>query len=174
MNNIFIFCGPDQCGKTEISKEISKIFNVPYYKASTEHSAFLKNQDRFINDIRFSCPARLDLLKQINSGIVYDRAYPCEWVYSRYFDRKTDDDAICYLDNEYSKLNAIIIFCTRKNFEGIQDDLDPSINSQSLEKISKLYDEFFKISKCRVLKLYVDDENLEREISDIIEFVGEK
>ena len=172
--NIVFLVGADRCGKTQIGHELSRRLGLPYYKAATEHAGFLKNQDRFINDIRYSCPARLDLLKQVGTGIVYDRGFPCEWVYSQFYNRKTDEEAIRYLDDEYAKLGASIILCTRSSFEGIVDDLDDRLNGESLQEISNLYETFLKSSKCKTLKLIVDDEDLQREISDILNFLEEK
>ncbi len=171
---IIFMVGPDMCGKTQIAKELSTRLNVPYYKAAAEHGAFLsKKQKRFIDDIRHACPARLDLLKQVNTGVVYDRGYPCEYVYSRFFDRKSDDKAVFWLDEQYAALSAVIVITTRKSFVGIKDDLDDSIGPEQLEKLSLLYDEFASKSKCRILKLFVDDENLDKELADIEKFMKE-
>src|SRR5690349_8240574 len=60
-NTVVYVVGPDMCGKTEISRALARKLALPYYKASSEHGAFLKKQERFINDIRYACPARLDL-----------------------------------------------------------------------------------------------------------------
>lgn len=172
--NIIVFLsGPDRCGKTEITKELSKRLGLPRYKASTEHAGFLNDHDRFIHDIRYSCPARLDLLQQMGTGVIYDRGYPCEWVYSRFFGRQTDDNAITWLDEQYSLMNARIIIPLRRSYAGIVDDLNPEINETSLQRISDLYEEFIKISKCNVKKIYVDDEDLDREIREIIGFIEE-
>lgn len=171
---VIFLCGPDMCGKTEIAKALSKKLEIPYYKASAERGAFVSGQSRFINDIRWACPARLDLLKQMDSGIVYDRGYPCEWVYSKFFGRETDLNAIQFLDNEYADMGAVIIIPYRTSYVGIQDDLDPTIDSHKLEELTRLYDEFAKMTQCRVLKLNVDDEDLDRELQDIIQFMNEK
>lgn len=170
---VIFLSGPDRCGKSEISKALSQRLALPYYKASSEHTGFLSNQDRFIQDIRYSCPARLDLLRQIGTGIVYDRGYPCEWVYSKFFGRPTDDQAIMWLDEQYAALNARIIIPLRRSYEGIKDDLDPRIDGQSLQRISELYEEFATRTKCNVKKLYVDDEDLDRELKEIFSFIEE-
>lgn len=179
MSKIIFLSSPDMTGKTNIAKKLAKDYNLPYYKASSEHGAFLNNQNRFINDIQWSCPARFDLLKQqidqgFINGIVYDRGYPCEWVYSRFFGRKTDDSSIFWLDEQYAKLGAYIIIPFRTSYEGIVDDLDSKIDSKSLKKLDNLYLDFMSLSKCKILRLCVDDENLEREIKDIKKFIGEK
>lgn len=166
-------------GKTQIAQALSKKLNVPYYKASTERNAFVKNQDRFIHDIQYSCPARLDLLKQmleqdLVKGVVYDRGYPCEYAYSDFFARKTDVEALAWLDAQYSKLDATIVLTYRSSYKDIVDDLDPSINCKALERLENSYRTFLSASLCKVLYLCVDDENLEREVIEVMNFLGVK
>lgn len=160
--------GPDRSGKTHIAKELSRRLGVPYYKASSEKGAFLNKQERFIMDLRYSCPARFDLLQQIGCGVVFDRGYPCEWVYSKYFDRPTDYDAIFELDDKWVSQDLIIVFCTRKSFDGVVDDLNPKLQGVELQKISSYYEEFFGVvSRCRVIRIDVDDHDLDRQVSEI-------
>lgn len=182
---IVFIVGPDMTGKTHIAKALVERLNirgldakVAYYKAASEHEAFLSaKQDRFINDIRFACPARLDVLRQllqqdVIGGIVYDRGYPCERVYSRFFQRPTDDDALMYLDDEYAKLGARIIVCSKHSFAGVKDDLDPNIDEHALQVLASGYDRFMSWTKCRSLKLYVDDWDLGRQVNDIMQFLN--
>lgn len=171
---IVILCGPDRCGKTQIAKALSQRLGAIYYKASGEHGNFLGKQDKFINELCYADPARLDLIKQSGMSIVFDRGFPCEYAYSRYFGRETDKSVLYWLDDEYSRLGAVIVFATRLSFAGIQDDLDPTIDSTQLNKISACYDAFMLRTKCRHLKLFVDDENLERELDEIDEFMNRK
>lgn len=170
---IIILVGPDMCGKSNIATELSNRLTIPIYKSSSEHYNFLSAQNRFINDIRHACPARLDLVKQANLSVIFDRAYPCEYVYSKYYDRQTDIDAIKFLDEEYAKLGAYIVLCTRESFKGIQDDLNPKLDEAALTAISSLYDDFATWTKCKLLKLYVDDYDLARQTSDILNFIKE-
>lgn len=171
---IVFLSGPDRCGKTNIAKSLAENLGVKVYKASSERDAFISSQDRFVMDIKFSCPARLDLLKQLGVGVVYDRGYPCEWVYSKFFNRKTDTDAIFWLDEQYAKLGAVVIVPYRTSYEGIRDDLDPTIDAGKLRQLDELYQEFLMLTKCRSLRLNVDDENLPREINDILNFMSDK
>lgn len=169
---IVFLVGADMCGKTQIAKELATRLRLPYYKASTEHAGFLGGQDRFLNDIRYSCPARLDILKQINTGIVYDRGYPCEAAYSIYFKRPTDAHALTYLDKEYAQLGAVIVLAYRSSYAGIKDDLDERLDSVVLKQLEQTYRTVLAMSKCRVLFLNVDDEDLEREVTEVLTFIG--
>lgn len=172
MNQLVLLCGgPDMCGKTNILRELEKRLNVPYFKASGEHENFLTAQNRFLNDLRYADPRVVDILNQTKMSILVDRAYMCEWVYSAYFDRETDVTMLRKMDDAYAKLGAKILICTRKSFAGIKDDLDSKLEEVALQKISVLYAKFVKWTKCQTYTLYVDDEDINREISEIMTFL---
>jgi hypothetical protein len=48
------------------------------------------------------------------------------------------------------------------------------LNSHALTKIATIYEDALRWSKCDSHVLYVDDENLDREISDVMKFLGLK
>ena len=175
MKPIVVICGPDMTGKTQIAHALAKKLGVPYYKSSDEHRTFLQDQNKFINDLRYGDPARLDLLKQLDTGLVFDRGYPCEAVYAKYFGRQTDDVMLAWLDEQYAALNAHIILCRRTNegFQNIADDLDPNLAGDNLVRLSDMYEEFLGRSKCHCMRLYVDDENIERELDDIFRWIND-
>lgn len=166
---IIIFVGADMCGKTNIAHQLSRVLNIPVFKASSEHGSFLHGQDRFLTNIRVSSQYLLDFIRQTGSSVIFDREFPCEYAYSKHFNRETDIDAIMALDEGYSKLDTLIIHCKRKSFSGIRDDLDQSIDENSLNSIQRHYDDFRMISGCKWLELFVDDENIERELKEIRE-----
>jgi thymidylate kinase len=171
---IIIFEGVDMCGKTEISKKLSKKLKIPRFKAINEHDVFLDKKDKFLHHLRYADPRVVDLLGQTKQSIIFDRTYPSEYVYSQILNRQSDFASLRFVDDEYAKLDTKIIICKRKSYCGIQDDLDSSINEEVLTKLDKMYDEFATWTKCKVLKLYVDDENLKREIKEILEFINVK
>lgn len=169
---VIIFCGPDRCGKTTIAKELSLRTGIPYFKASSERDSFVNNQSKFINDLVYVDPRVADLLAQLKASIIMDRGFPCEWVYSRFFSRPTHDKALKNVDELFSRLNASIIMCTRKNFSGIWDDQNSSIGPKALATLSALYETFLgSVTKCRHFELYVDDCDIERQLRDINEFI---
>jgi hypothetical protein len=159
------------CGKTEIAKELSKRMHIPTFKASTEHDSFLNIQGEFLKQLQYCDTRVLDLLRQTGHSVIFDRGFPCEWVYSNYFKRQTDIDVIRRLDREYSKLGAKLIVCNRTSYKGIIDDLDPSIDAKELEKLDNLYLKFVEDSHLDTLFLNVDDENLDREVNEIMTFI---
>lgn len=169
---IIILCGPDRCGKTNIAAALQKELDIKVFKASTEHDAFLNDQDRFLMDLRYADPRICDFLRQTGVSVIFDRGFPCERVYSDFFKRKTDDQMLKKLDEQYAKMDTYIIICTRKSFDGITDDLSDKLDCGALTKISELYMNFASWTKCKCYTLYVDDEDLSREVSEIRNFLG--
>ena len=172
-NQVVLLCGgPDRCGKTNILRELESRIRIPYFKSSDEHENFVSSQEKFLNELCYADPRMHDLLYQTGISVLIDRAYMCEWVYSQFFKRKTDMPMLRIMDNKYAKLGAKILICTRKSFRGIKDDIDPSLDEVALQKISDLYMDFIKWTKCQTYTLYVDDEDLEREVSEILNFLS--
>lgn len=169
---IVVLCGADMTGKTEISTALAEILKIPRFKATTEHQTFLSKQNMFVNQLRYADTRMVDFLEQTGHSVIFDRAWPCEWVYHQYFARESDIVALREVDLSFKEMGAKIVVCVRSSFEGIQDDLNPRLNSDELTKIQALYVGFSKWTKCPVHFLNVDDENLEREISDVLTFLG--
>lgn len=169
---IVFFVGPDQCGKTHIAQEVSKRLQVPYFKASSEHATYLSGPGRFVNQLRYADTRVVDLLKQTGQSIVFDRGYPCEKAYSQVFFRVTDDDVLKHVDEAYAALGAKIVCCYRFSYRGIVDDIDPNIKGDTLYRLEKAYREFLSSSSgCEHMMLCVDDENLDREVDDVLRFL---
>lgn len=167
--------GPDRCGKSEIVAELSRRLSVPSFKATSEHTSFLSSRvskdDQFLSQLRFADPRVLDFLRQTGHSAVFDRGYPCEFAYSAVFGRDTDMTMLRHLDAEYAALGAVVVFCHRSSYAGVHDDLDPSIGPELLAKLDAAYETFASWTQCRLLRLNVDDEDLSREVHDIIEFI---
>ncbi len=172
LSQVLFVCGPDMTGKTQIAKELSRLTHIPYFKASSEHKAFLGDQKSFIDEIRHADPRMVDFIEQTEMSVIFDRGFPCEGVYSLFFKRPTDAAALRYLDEAYAKLRARVLICTRRSFTGVVDDLNPKLGKDALEEISRLYQLFATYSRCRTYTLYVDDEDLERETNEALSFMG--
>lgn len=173
---IVMFVGADMCGKTQIAKELSRVALIPYFKATSEHTTFLSSRvavnDQFLNQLRFADPRVFDLLRQTGHSVIFDRAYPCEYAYSKVLGRETDMKMLHHVDESWASIKAKIVFCHRSSYAGIQDDLDPTIGEGNLLNLHAAYEEFFDWTKCEVLRLNVDDEDLEREVNDCMAFLG--
>lgn len=164
--------GPDRCGKSHIAHELSKQLVVPYFKHSAEHDMFKNHPERFVNATKYGDSYFVDYLKQTGASVVLDRCYPSEYVYSRVFKRQIDMDALRYVDNKHAELGTSIILCRRHSYDNVYDDKYPDIlGPHKLTLIDAYYNEFAAWSQCNVMTLWVDDENLDREITEILEFL---
>ena len=70
---IVIVCGPDMTGKTQIAKELAARLNVSYFKAASEHHAFMNDPDKFVKDIRYADPRLVDFIAQTHASVVMNR-----------------------------------------------------------------------------------------------------
>jgi thymidylate kinase len=168
---IFILDGPDGCGKTNIGKELSRRLSIPYFKNQDEHRYFLKDPDYFRNAIRYVDRYFTSYLEDTGVSVILDRAWPSEFVYSQVLNRTTDFEVLRELDERHRALGTKIVIPVRSSYDNVNDDYD-EIN-KNIQKIHQFYMEFAAWSKCDVQVLNVDDENLDREIEEILSF-GEK
>ncbi len=166
-----MFVGPDMTGKTHIAKEVAKRLVLPYFKPKTEHDTFLRNEDGFISQLRYADTQLIDFITQTGCSFVRDRGYPCELVYSSVFSRVTDDVILERLDDAYAALGTLIVVCTRSSYAGIVDDINEKITEPVLIKLDQKYREFSYWTRCNVMKLNVDDFDLDREAKEVISFL---
>ncbi len=171
---IIAVVGPDMCGKTEISKALARKLDLPYFKASSEHNTYLKHPDRFVQQLRYADTRMVDFLKQTGYSVVFDRAWPCEFAYSEVFKRETDMNVWTRIDEQMAQLGAVVVIAHRSTYEGIVDDIDPSIKEATLQKLDLAYQSFSIASKCSTFLLNVDDENLKRQLNDIMKWLGDE
>ena len=173
---IVMMVGADMSGKTQIALELSRRTGIPYFKASDEHDAYLSSKvskrEAFLYTLRYADPRLFDVLKQAGYSLIFDRAYPCERVYSKVMGRETDVSMLDHMDEMWASLGTVIVVCYRSSYEGIVDDLDSKINAAVLQRLTDEYFEFAKITKCKVMFLNVDDEDLDREVNEVMEFIN--
>ena len=171
---IIAFEGVDRCGKTEISRELSRQHGLPVFKNTGEWSTDLKDATYFKNLLVYGGTFLIDFISQVKPDVIFDRYYPSEWVYSRYFNRDTNDDILRKIDQKFSDIGGKIILCRRKSYHGIFDDMHEYLDSKALSSLDKIYEDFAKWTKCEVFTLWVDDENLTRQISEINSWLNSK
>jgi thymidylate kinase len=172
MSVLVAFEGPDMCGKTEIARELSRQLGVNVYKNSGEWTTDLKSPDYFKNLLVFGGTFLIDFISQVRPQAILDRYYPSEWVYSRLFDRETDNDILRRIDEKFAESGGKIVLFRRKSYNGIQDDLHSYIDEKLLMRLDALYEDFSKWTTCPVLTVWVDDEDLNREVSEIREWLN--
>ena len=167
---IIIFDGPDMCGKTEMAHEISKMTDVPYFKNKNEWTFFENDTSYFKNALTYGDPYFASYLEQTGASVIMDRWYPSEWVYSQVFNRPTNLDALTQVDELAASLGAVVIIPYRTSYDGLVDQFE-SVTPTKMAEIEMFYRAFAAWTKCEVLWLNVDDEDLERETSQILEFL---
>jgi len=169
VQNVIIFEGPDRTGKSNIAQEVSRRLYVPYFKNKDEVKNFLDPKDYYVNVMRYADPYFLSYLKQTGHSVIIDRHYPSEWVYSTVFNRKTDMEAARRTDEAMAALGAKIVICWRSSYANREDDDFPTvITEEKLQKIHDGYVKFREWTKCESIWLNVDDENLNREVEDVL------
>ena len=168
---IIIFEGPDGCGKTNIAKALEEKIGVPYFKNESEWSCFEDDPSYFINAITYGDPYFLSYLRQTQASVIMDRWYPSEWVYPRIFGRETDYGILRTLDNQAAELGAKIIIPHRTSYDNVVDQFE-SIKPDNLLKIEEAYRLFSEWTNCQTFFLNVDDEDIDRELSEVMNFLG--
>lgn len=169
MQKVIIFEGPDRTGKSNIAQELSHRLFVPYFKNKDEVKNFLDSKDYYVNVLRYADPYFISYLKQTGNSVIIDRHYPSEWVYSRVFKRKTDMKALRRTDEAMAALGAKIVICWRSSYANREDDDFPGvITEEKLQKIHDGYVRFRNWTKCESIWLNVDDEDLNREVNDVL------
>lgn len=195
MQQVIFFCGADGTGKTHIAQALSKHLNVPYFKASREHDVYrastglstglitiqehndlvdtfeLTSDDMFALESLVADPRTLDIFKQGGFSMIFDRGFPCEYAYSQTFNRPFNEKTSKMLDRGWASLGAKIIVCYRSSYDHIIDDVDPNLSGNTLKVIENHYRHFLNSSNCQSMMLNVDDENLEREVNEILAWI---
>ena len=165
---IILLCGADMTGKTQIARALSQQTGIPYWKFESEWSAFKDDPALFARTVRYGDEYLASYLRASGASLIKDRGYPCEWVYSRAFDRASDDEAVRHADEQFAALGTVIVWCSRSSYAGISDDLFPGdLGPEKLAQIDALYGEFAELTRCRVIRLNVDDEDLTRELTEL-------
>lgn len=172
MQKVLLIEGVDRTGKSNIIKELSKRMRIPSFKASLEHDTYLKHPDEFLMQMRYAYPRMIDLLRQTKQSLIIDRGHASERVYSHILGRKTDESLLRLLDEDCAELGMSIIVCRRKSYVGISDDIDDKLTSAVLTNLDNEYEEFINWTKCKTYTLWVDDEDLDREVKEIQRFIS--
>lgn len=170
MGTVVIFEGCDKVGKSEMANELSRRLSIPYYKNKSEWDAFAKDPGYFVNALRYGDPYFYSFLRDTGTSVVLDRSYPSEWTYSKVYGRKTDDEALDYVDSLAASFGVKIVIPYRSSYSGMKDDVH-EIDENYLQRLSDTYAVFAKWTKCDVLRFCIDSEDLEWEMETIQKFL---
>ena len=158
---IIIMEGHDMAGKTTIAAALSKKLDLPIVKIKRHEKWF----DPMI-DLLYAGETHCQVAEQTGFSLIYDRLYPSEYAYSRTYGRPTSHEKIMALDERYAKMGALIVVCYKDSKAYQKDDKD-IIDMSKYDAITKWYNEFKKITKCKYLMLDTTDENLEDQLNKI-------
>ncbi len=170
IQHVVIFDGPDGCGKTNMALELSQKINVPYFKNKREAKFFEDDPGYFVKALKYADPYFASYLHETKASVILDRSFPSEFVYSKVLGRDTSMDMLRLVDSMYASLNTKIIIPYRTSYNKVIDQFS-SIDENVLIEVDKVYKEFMRWTSCEVLHMNVDDESLEREMSQIIAFI---
>jgi len=166
--------GPDRCGKTTIAKYLAKVYNLEYWRYSNVDETLRRNPDHWKYILRYyysEIPEFAKMLENQGSGLILDRNYITEWVYSKLFKRDTYPIILADLESQYAELGAVTIYCTKKKYDDFEDEF---VTKNQIDEIKELYENYFLIfSKMPVLWLDTTNEDLEKQLEIIDEFLKE-
>tara|TARA_Y100000593_G_scaffold25146_1_gene50110 strand:+ start:6058 stop:6600 length:543 start_codon:yes stop_codon:yes gene_type:complete len=168
---VIIFEGPDGCGKTNIAQALAQKNDISYFKNKDEWSFFESDPTYFVNALTYGDPYFLSYLEQTKASVILDRSYPSEWVYSKVFNRETNEAALEMIDRRYASLGTKIIIPYRSNYSSVVDQFS-SVTPEKLDEIDKVYRKFISWTQCDTFLMNVDDENLDRELFEIFSFLS--
>lgn len=171
MQHVIIFDSADGTGKTNIAQGLSKRLGVPYFKNTRERKFFERDPGYFVKALKYGDPYFVTYLKQTGASVILDRSYPSEWVYSRALGRPTDHDILRMVDTMYADVGAKIVIPFRSDYTTARKDQFDVIDLAMLQRLDELYEQFQAWTSCETFRLCVDDEDLERELSEIVPFV---
>lgn len=168
MNNKtrIILCGVDRTGKSNIAYELSKILLVPTYKSGREHSVF-HDKDAQFNILKWGVYEVLRLVEVCDISVIFDRFFPCEFVYSKVYHRNSDDGLVREYDRWWDSLDGKIVFLDKPKMDG-KDEL---VNPDKYDEIRARYEDYKKITQCKHLTIDTSDYDIYKQVNTIIEFV---
>lgn len=171
-HSIIWVVGPDMCGKTQISRALAHRIGASYFKASSEHSTLVRSPAEFSAQTRYCEPRQIDMAVQLGSRVVLDRGWPCEHAYGTVLGRTVDAASLAEIDRLAAKAGGIVVCCWRSSYDGIVDDIDVRLAGATLQRIELEYRRFAARCLTPFVFVNVDDEDLDREVGEIVTAIG--
>ncbi len=164
---VIIFEGPDGTGKTEISKKLSEVLNIPRFKNELESSlVFDKNNS---SHAAYNSYYMAEFLKKTGYSAILDRLHVSEYVYSKFYGRKTNRDLLFAAEIELSSIEAKIIYCYKSEYSKYSDK---HVDFEDIAKLDKEYRYFLENeSICNFLALDTSFEDLEDQTLRILNWI---
>jgi thymidylate kinase len=169
---IIIFGGPDRCGKTTLAREVSRVMNIPYFKAPNQQVVAEKNPDIFKLQTKWAEPRINEFIAQTGTSVVMDRGFPCDYVYSKVLGREAEWTAIWELDSLYSMMNAFLIFTLKENYDNTELDAWKKIDRNVLHQLDREYRVYAEVlTKIPTLIVHTDERKTDDYVKQIAKFV---
>lgn len=167
--SIVIFEGHDKSGKSTIAKELSKRFNVPYFKVQRDKYRWDPNAN-----LDYGTEQITQFLEQTGHSVILDRFHGSDYMYNRLFKRETRDEKVFDIDERLSNLNTFIVLCY-KNKDAYEDDPEDAdfISIDDYTKMTDLYYQFMIDSDCRFIILNTSNQDIEEQLGEIIRQINE-
>lgn len=159
--------GPDRVGKTTLVSHLSRKLMIPAFKCPSEKQIF---KDGGRSSLSFDYTLTW-FLQQTGFRFISDRAYPCEWVYSKVFGRETDDELLHKIDEAHANIGTVILNVLSTDAPKEEDDLVPA---DKYWDVALQYQSFAMWTACRVvtvntatmLRAYQDGGDISEYIAD--------
>ncbi len=157
--------GHDRGGKTTIAKALAQRLNIPYFKAKRDKYWW----DPSVN-LNYYTEGITQFLEQSKSSAVLDRWHPCDFMYSKLFNRDISYPKIAEIDQRMSEMNALIVICYKRESAYITDEEDADfVNPKMYTKMTSLYRKYVnQYTVCNCMMLDTTNENLDKQINKII------
>lgn len=137
--------GPDGVGKTTVARRMSEVTGIPVFKCPAERQIFHEGgRSSLAFDYMLT-----HFLQQTGYRFISDRAYPCEWVYSRVFGRETDGGLLERIDTGHAHLGTRILYLRSSVLPAHEDDLVPP---ERYWDVRACYDRFAAWTSCVVFE----------------------
>lgn len=159
---IVIFDSPDGTGKTNIAQALSSQINVPYFRMDSQHDNWRKG--RFKDALEFDQTYISSFLRQTKTNVIIDRAWPSEWVYSKVYNRETNNELLEKIDDEFASMGAYVVIPLRRDYSNSRPD--EVVKPEELKPLHDKYVEFCEWTRCSTIQIYVDDfhNNLNKQL----------
>jgi len=165
--------GPDRCGKTHIAKALAEKYSLEYWRNDNVDDILrYAGPGEFKKVLQYyysQMPLFAKMLQNRGSGLVIDRCYITEWVYSNLFNRATDLDVIQGLEQQYMELGGVIIYCYKTDYMAFHDEF---VKEEQIKQIKDLYRIYFEEhAKMPILWLDTSHEDLTDQLMIIDRFL---
>jgi hypothetical protein len=163
--------GPDRVGKTTLVKHMSEITGMPSFKCPSEKEIFREGGR---SSLTFDYTLT-HFLEQTGHHFISDRAYPCEWVYSKVFKRETDDELLELIDAAHARLGTIVVNVFSSVAPREEDDLVPA---EKYWDVAMMYQGFRMWTDCqhltvdtaKMLEVFQNGGDISRQVAeDVLE-----